>query len=327
MKRSTVTLERVPTTYQIPLTTVQEPEYQPEPYPYGWRYVTYTLPNGEQEWERVPLTLEDVLHPQEEDVMAHSDEHKLFCIYLHNVIIAQLIDDPHAFVLHDTLIAWGHPSLAPHAPDIAVIFNVRQWQDWGTFDTIAEGSKPTLVIEVTSPKTRSLDLNKKPEQYKQLGVPFIVIVDRAKGKKRTKPRLLGYQLTPTGYVSMKPNQEGWLWLEPVKLWLALHSGQIACYDQSGRLKVDYKGLVGQLQKAKTEVQTEREQRLQAESKVEVERSQRLEAESKVEVERSQRLQAESKVEVERSQRLAAEDELARLRAKLAKLQGSSSQSE
>src|SRR2546430_10454076 len=35
-----------------------------DPYRYGWRYIQHDLPDGNFVVEQVPLTLEDVLHPE-----------------------------------------------------------------------------------------------------------------------------------------------------------------------------------------------------------------------------------------------------------------------
>src|SRR5271167_696158 len=49
---------------------------------YGWRYVARPGRNGRTEWARIPLTLEDVLHPQEADVLVPGDPHADDCTYL-----------------------------------------------------------------------------------------------------------------------------------------------------------------------------------------------------------------------------------------------------
>jgi hypothetical protein len=138
-------------------------------------------------------------------------------------------------VLHDVRVRWDVEALEPHGPDIAVMRGVKKRKDWGTFDVKEERAYPLLVIEVTSPKTRLLDLNDKVSEYQQARVPYYVIVDRAKGKKRLKRRLLGYHLTPFGYCPMKTNELGWLWLEPVKIWLGFRGRQLVCVDESYKL--------------------------------------------------------------------------------------------
>ena len=45
-----------------------------DPFRPGWRYVKRTLPDGEEEFDQIPLTLEDLLFPEENDqTMFHPD--------------------------------------------------------------------------------------------------------------------------------------------------------------------------------------------------------------------------------------------------------------
>ena len=210
-----------------------------DPYCYGWREIPRPLPNGNTIYERVPLTLEDILHPQVGDFRMHTEEHERFCAYLYNVLTAQVANDPTAIILHDVRVAWAHSEIKPHGPDLSVIFNVDQRQNWSTFSEIAEATKPSLIIEVTSPGTYFVDLEKKVDHYAQVSVPFYAIVDIAIRRDMPEKRLLGYQLTEDGYQSITPNANGWLWLAPVNLWLGWHGADIACYDTNGNLIEDY----------------------------------------------------------------------------------------
>ena len=270
-----------------------------DPYPYGWRPVQRTLPDGTVKRERVPLTLYDILHPQVGDYRMHSDQHERFCTYLHYILTARFATDPHVVVLHDVRVAWDSPDLEAHGPDIAVIFNVIQRQNWSTFDEAEEGTKPSLIIEITSPGTCSTDLEDKVKEYAMAGVPWYVIVDTFQQKGVTQRRLLGYQLTPQGYVSFPPNERGWLWLEPVSVWLGLQGESIACYDKEGNLIEDYASVT----KARAE---EAQARAEAESRAAEEAQARAEAEARVAEEAQARALAE-----ERARQL--EVELRRLR--------------
>ena len=51
--------------------------------------------------------------------------------------------------------------------------------------------------------------------------------------------LVGYRLTPDGYEELSPNADGWLWLEPVNLWIGLDGEDLVCYDESGEAILDY----------------------------------------------------------------------------------------
>src|SRR5262245_45597129 len=61
-----------------------------DPFRYGWRYVRRTLPDGTETLEQVPLTLRDVLHPQEDDVIPENSQHEGHRRYFHDVFKRRL---------------------------------------------------------------------------------------------------------------------------------------------------------------------------------------------------------------------------------------------
>lgn len=223
----------------VPAETRAAPTVATDPYRYGWRYVRRELPDGGEEWDQVPLTLEDVLHPQEGDFIVQTELHHRVTTYLYNVLRARLASNPGAVVLSDCRIAWDVPELRPLGPDIAVIFGVRERRNWGTFDVARAGASPALVIEVTSPETRALDLVAKLDAYDLAGVPLYVVIDITERRGQRVPRLLGYRRTPTVYAAVAPDERGWLWLEPVRLWLGVDGEQVVCYDETGAAIEDY----------------------------------------------------------------------------------------
>lgn len=84
------------TVSSAPLPPVPPPSA--DPFRYGWRYVKRTLPDGKEDFEQVPLTLEDVLHPELGDVMPQTTPHGWDRIYLVEVLERALAADPHALV-------------------------------------------------------------------------------------------------------------------------------------------------------------------------------------------------------------------------------------
>jgi Uma2 family endonuclease len=267
---------------------------QPDPYRYGWRYVRRDNPDGTYVMEQVPLTLEDVLHPQEGDQVTHSDAHQRRRRYLCNVLEARLADDPAAVVLDDVRIAWDTPELRPHGPDIAVIFGVRARKNWSTFDVVREGARPTMIIELTSPETASIDRSNKLEEYDLAGVPLYVIVDAVTSRKQPALRLVGYTQTPNGYQVLAPDAHGRLWLEPVRLWLGIEANEIVCYDEAGQPLGEYKALAAALA-------AEIEARAEAERRAAVEADARQDAERRADAAEA-RLQA-LEAELQRLRRL------------------------
>src|SRR5262249_40389745 len=134
---------------------------------YGYREVQVKLPDGRSRWKRVPLTLEDVLHPKFGDVHMLGDPHDDDCNYLKDVLKARHADESSVVVLSDCGIFWDIPRMRHHSPDLAVIFGVKRRKDWKTFRVREEGVRPSLIIEITSPKTRVNGVKTKVEQYAQ----------------------------------------------------------------------------------------------------------------------------------------------------------------
>jgi len=261
-------------------------------YRYGWRYIKHPQPDGTTQFEQVPLTLHDVLHPEEEDFILQSALHDRLCAYFVNVVRARVAQDPTTVVLSDCRIAWDVPDVEPLGPDVALIFGVHEQRNWSTFDVAVEGVRPALVIEVTKASTRQLDLYEKIDLYDLAGVPLYVVVDVVQRRNQAIPRLLGYQQTPTTYIPMIPNEQGWLWLEPIGLWLGAHDGQVACFDQDGALIGDY---------------------------VQVDAA-RIEAEARVEAEVRARVEAEARAKIAEARAEIAEARLRDLEAELRHLQ-------
>ena len=80
----------------------KQPPGEPDPFRYGWRFVRVTRPDGVEELDQVPLTLEDVLHPEEGDFIVQSNPHDIDRAYLRAVFEARLEDDSTAVVLSES---------------------------------------------------------------------------------------------------------------------------------------------------------------------------------------------------------------------------------
>src|SRR6516165_8904 len=155
----------------------KQPPSELDPFRYGWRYVRITQPDGTEALDQVPLTLEDVLHPELGDFIVQTDAHDNDRAYLKSVFKARLSRNRTAAVLSDCRVDWNVPGIRPLGPDVAVFFGVRRFIDWATFDVAAEGARPILVIEVTSPETRANDIGIKVDYYHRARVPLYVIAD------------------------------------------------------------------------------------------------------------------------------------------------------
>jgi colicin import membrane protein len=254
------------TTPRRPATLPQSGPPPDDPYFYGFRYVRREGPDGSV-LEQVPLTREDVLHPQEGDHVMQNDPHERWRRYLADVFAARLAGDPGVEVVSDLAIDWGVPGLRPLGPDIAVIPGVRARRPWATFDVTEEGARPALIVEITSPATADTDRAEKFEIYASVGVDQYVIVDAVRGRRFSPPRLVGYRRDPTEYREMTPDARGRLWLEPARLWLGVHEGEVVCYDEADRPLSDYSALTQELSAAEQRVMAADERAAAAEARL------------------------------------------------------------
>ncbi len=252
---------------------LNEPVNPNDPFALGWRDVKKIEADGSESMIKTPLTLEDILHPQEEDFRVLSDPHTEDIYYLRGAFRIALSATPNAIVLNDCRIAWDREGEFGHGPDCAVIFNVRRVERWSTINVILEGTRPALIVEVTSPSTRSTDLVNKVREYAEQRVPHYVIADARETEDSRRVSLIDYHLHPDepGYFSLPPNEDGRVWLPEVNLWLGSEDGKLVCYNPNG-------------ERLKTIVE-EHEARVKAEKQAEKERRAKSEAERRAAEER------------------------------------------
>jgi hypothetical protein len=230
---------------QTPARGEQPPE---EEFPFGYRLRERTLPDGTTELERVAYTVEDVLHPEPDDVFPVRPEHAIDCTYLYDVFRvrgpAELASQPIVYVSYDHLVDWGVPEQRNTSPDVAVFGGLNQEVDRkeGTFNLKASGGRCLLVVEVVSPdRRRENDVVHKVREYYNAGVPLYVIVDQ---EREDAPRhVRGLRHRPNGWEELSNDDQGRLLIEPLNLWLGLKDGRVACYDvRTGRELGDYERL-------------------------------------------------------------------------------------
>jgi colicin import membrane protein len=228
-----------------PIATAPAPIPEDDPFRYGWRYVRRPTPDDPDHLEQVPLTLEDVLHPEVGDFIVHSDRHETDRMYLTAVLRARLEPHGQAIVLSDVRVAWDVPDLRPHGPDVMVIPGLRERRDWSTFDVAEEGVRPALIIEITSPETRENDVVRKVVHYARAGVAQYVIVDNLGRRGERQLRLLDYRLVGDTYRLQPPDARGWVYLEVAGLWLGVEGDHVVCYTDDGTAFGDYATVVQQ----------------------------------------------------------------------------------
>ena len=243
---------------------------------FGYRWVRRPGRNGREESVRIPLTLWDVLHPQEGDVHLLSDPHTDDCTDSRYVLKDRYAADETVAVLTDCGIYWDIPGLGHHSPDLAVIFGVKRQKDWKSFHVKSEKARPALIIEVTSPETRIVDVEDKVQEYARARVPHYVIADADEENDRRRLTLRAYRLKRRVYEPVPLDEQGRVWLEPVRLWLgvkvnpATGGDRVALIDPvTGEELGDYTAM-RQARAAEAEARAAAEARAQAEARARAE---------------------------------------------------------
>jgi colicin import membrane protein len=245
-----------------------------DPFRYGWRFVKKLRPDGRTNLVQVPLTLEDVLHPQEGDVIPESTYQERDAEYLRPIFRDRVARLPGGHFLAGCLIDWNVPGVRNHSPDLTVFRDVHQppAENIGTYRVRRHGGRCALVVEIVSPDTRDNDVVHKLREYHQVRVPQYVLIDQ---ERENGPRtVVGYRYTARGYVRMRPDRHGRVLLKPLGLWLAVEEQQAVCYDaETGERLGDYS------QERRAREGAEQQAREQAEARQRAERRVRqLEAE-------------------------------------------------
>jgi colicin import membrane protein len=218
------------------MSTIEDPRVEPkpgseaDPFRYGWRYVTRKQPDGRVELEQVPLTLEDLLFPEEGDFAVQFPSHVNDCLFLKMIFETRLAGDDEAVVLSDCRVDWNLPGVRPLGPDVAVFLGVPHDFDRGTLGLVKDSATPVLVVEVTSPDTRKNDFGIKKDFYHRAGVPLYVIVDARPGPKGRRVKLHGFRHAPHDYEAIPLDDQNRLWVEPLGLWLAIEDRRVVCLD-------------------------------------------------------------------------------------------------
>ena len=211
-----------------------------DPFRYGWRTVVRRQPDGRLAREQIPLTLKDLLFPEEGDFEVHYASHDEFCGFLKAIFMSRVDHDPMGKVLSDCRVRFDVPGLEPLGPDVAVFANLRNDWDGGTLEVAETGARPVLVVEITSASTRLNDFGPKKAYYHQAGVPLYIIVDTRPGTKRHRMKLHGFRRTPEGYDPLPLDDQGWLRVEPLGIWLAIEEDRIVSIDgQTGERIGDF----------------------------------------------------------------------------------------
>ncbi|MCS6814262.1 MAG: Uma2 family endonuclease [Cyanobacteria bacterium] len=236
----------------------------------GWRYETITLADGTTTDIMVPLTEEEFLHPQEDYHLPNNTFHDRVSLDVKDILTRRYSDRPDVGVFHDLLIEWDIPGLKDHAPDVCVVFGVRNKEQQRTKFIVAhEGCRPVFVLEVVSPRYRKADRETKVVHYAQARVQDYVLIDRRHYRGQLLEEVIGYHLVADHYQPITPDEDGRIYCPTLGLWLSLRDSQVILEDgETGERLLTSTELQQQAQQAEQRAEQAEQRAEQAEQRAE-----------------------------------------------------------
>lgn len=265
-------------------------------------------PDGSMELLEKPLTPEEFLDPQSGDKWMQGLPHSRFRRYLAEMLDRHFRTDEDVLVLEDMKHLLG-PGLPGPAPDVSVVRGARDPDPLlESFDLVAQGVAPCLVIEIVSPsdyRIRRTDEKDKVLLYAQVGIPEYLLVDLPRKRTGYRAQVRGLRLGADGrYHPIQPDGEGRLLSETTGLLFGVspQGDRIDLFDaRTGERLLNP---------------------VEEEEGHKAERAAREAAEKKAAREAQARRTAEKQAARETQARKAAEEELLRLRAEIERLRKS-----
>jgi len=283
-------------------------------------------PDGSWMIEPVPLTLDILLNPQEDDKVPQSNPHARMLSPLFDALRRYLERQPSLAVFSDLLIYWGIADLHQVSPDVSVVEGLADREAVRKSLDLGEESRARvrLAIEVVSTDSkmqRYKDEEHNPAIFRRAGVDDYLLVYPPGPDESDRPHLKLLRLGRRSgrYREVRPDRRGRLLLRSVSLRVGL--------DDDGQLLLEDAATGDRLLTSEQEEMARYREwvaRRAAEARAKSATAARLVAEARAESEAARaeseaaaRLEAEARAESEAAARREAEAELARLREEIA----------
>jgi len=196
-----------------------------DPFYYGRRQVIRYDRTGQPSYTYLPLTATDFLDPQAGDEFVQTAQHDADVRTLRAIFQHLHRFNPAIGVLSHIKLIWPSAGLAQPAPDLAIFPEMSDPDRQRTvFNVREEGTTPSFVLEVVSPRFATADLEQKVAIYQQAGVQEYFIIDAGwhEGQAEQTPpvyQVFGYQLQTGVYLALAPDAQGRVYSAVNKLWI------------------------------------------------------------------------------------------------------------
>jgi Uma2 family endonuclease len=293
-----------------------------DPFYYGHRWQEVIGADGRVDYIEVPLTQDDFLDPQEGDHFVQGTLHEKDVEKIKSIFRRLHRQRAYLRVYSDLKIDWGIRGLKNPAPDVAVIPNVVDPdKPRGQFDVADEGTKPTFVLEMVSPRFVESDYEKKPNVYEQAGVREYIIIDSnlRDWDDEVSYTLEGYRLEEGRYVPIQPDARGWLYSEESRAWIGVTTDADEFFVIDAESGEQILPDLEQLEVTEQRLEVTEQRAEIAERRVIAETAARKKAERRLLTEEKARYEAEQRAEAEAAARAEAERQMQALLAEVARL--------
>lgn len=284
--------------------------YDDDPFYYGWRPSREKTADGEERLRWIPLTYDDLLDPQEDDVIAEDTIHRKVTEGVAGILRHRYRADPTVAVWSNLKIHFHIPGLTTGpGPDISVVAGVEDCdRRRRSFRYGQEPGTVRLVVEVVSKSSVKKDYQDLLQIYAPLGVEEYVAIHPLGPYSDGPFQLTGWRLDRQAQ-QLRPIAPG-----PEGRILSRTTGLLFGTGKDGwRLAVWDAATGERLQPPAQEAEQRAEQETAARRKAEEEKRQAEEARRRAE-EAQQQAEEEKRRTEEQNRDLAAENE--RLRARL-----------
>ena len=199
--------------------------------------------------------------------MGETQLHVMAIIHLYGVLTSFFRHRDDVCVAADLFLYYeqGQPS-ACKAPDVMVVEGVMGKHPRRSFRTWEEGVVPTVIFEITSPKTRNEDLFTKPAVYAALGVnEYFVFDPDADG---LEPALAGYRLHDGVYHPLQVDATGRLTSQKLGLSLEAECPLLRLIDvRTGKRLLTDNELEEKFDESRRELEAERRRAAELEAEL------------------------------------------------------------
>ena len=97
---------------------------------------------------------------------------------------------------------------------------------------------------MVSPETRINDVDQEGRILSGGRAHYIIIDALVSAMINGISQAFGYRHTPVGYMLLEADERGWLWVEPLRIYVSVRAGRVVCFDEAGAELLNHQDRAG-----------------------------------------------------------------------------------